>query len=923
MSDHEVCGNRNRPVPSGSEHPPATGTPPPTEAVEGDPLLEQLLEANRCEQSGALTEARSLYEGLIQQDPEGFYGISARKALNHLGQSNSAASSSSASTLASGSAASLSSLPQVAKNWLSRCWQDLSFTHKLTILLVSGSVIPVAITTLFLVARTQERVQEDFLAQLNSDVASWGTDYVMWTEDDSFTEAENLSQLVAVRDINLSNPQQVEAERRYLDALANEALAAGDRNRADTTKSFRLLTDAQGNTVAQGIKIHTSALYESPYPPVPEPDRDISAAEFQRIQTQPGIALEDLDIVRAALETGQPQRGIEILPSGIISRLGLEPQAKIPLRESLARITQPPPLPLAQRDFALDDFQAGLTTVVVFPVRLEGEIVGTTIVGVLHNRHHALLDEFQQLFGAEALSVYAKDWRVNTNIDAGDGTRAIGTLAPAPVVRQVLQEGQDNVSLVENIDGKNYLTVYRPLYDHTRRTNPDVAPIGMVSVARPQTELEQLVRAQQLLGLAVGGSAALIVSGIAIVIAKAFAKSLADLAAFAQRVGRGERGVRVQSTDRTDEIGILSQELNQMAASIEVNMASVEQQETLRRQEAEQQRREKERLQRGVMNLLLEIEGAQRGDLTVNAAVTDGAVGSIADAFNTTIIRLRELVSQVQRIANQVNDLAANNTPVMQQLSRDATVQAQEISRTLGTVAQIVESIRVVDQSAQQAAAIAQQGAKTARDGEEVMDLTVLSIKKISAAVAETASKVDRLTDSFKQILQILTIISGISERTNLLAYNASIEASRVPGEYGQGFRVVAEEVRRLAGRATEATRSIEQIVEIIQQDTVEVQQAMEVGKSEVAEGTERVAQTKQTLKGLADLSQTIDQYVQAISQNTTTQRSASKQVNQMVEQVSSMTENTSATAQTVTESLEELRQAAATLKDSVAQFRL
>ena len=161
---------------------------------------------------------------------------------------------------------------------------------------------------------------------------------------------------------------------------------------------------------------------------------------------------------------------------------------------------------------------------------------------MLHNRHHALLDEFQQLFGAEALSVYAYDWRVNTNIDAGDGTRAIGTLAPAPVVRQVLQEGQDNISLVENIDNKNYLTVYRPLYDHTRRTNPEVTPIGMVSVARPQTELEQLVRAQQLLGLAVGGGAALIVSGIAIVVAKAFAKSLEDLAAFAQRVGRGERG---------------------------------------------------------------------------------------------------------------------------------------------------------------------------------------------------------------------------------------------------------------------------------------------------------------------------------------------------------------------------------------------
>ncbi|MFP4220173.1 MAG: methyl-accepting chemotaxis protein [Phormidium sp.] len=904
-----------------SNHSPAAANP--GSAAAGDPLLEQLLEANRYEQSGALDEARSLYENLILQDPEGFYGISARKALNHLGENKpnhgDIASTGPNSDLSTG----LSSLPQAAKTWFSHIWQDLSFTHKLTTLLVSGSVIPVAVTTVFLVARTQERVQEDFLAQLNSDVTSWASDYVMWTEDDSFTEAENLSQLVAIRDINLSNPQQVEQERRYLDALATEALAAGDRNRADTTKSFRILTDARGNTVAQGIKIHTSALNESPYPPIPAPDRDIDSSEFQRIDTDPGIALGDLEIVRRALESGEPQRGIEILPSEIISRLGLQPQAEIPLRESLARMTQPPPLPLSERDFALDDFQAGLTTVVVYPVRLNGAIVGTTIVGVLHNRHHALLDEFQQLVGAESLSVYAKDWRVNTNIDAGDGTRAIGTLAPAPVVEAILNEGRDNFSLVENIDGNNYLTVYRPLYDHTQSNNPNVAPIGMVSVARPQTELEQLIRAQQLLGIAVGGGAALIVSGIAIVVAKTFAKSLEDLAAFAQRVGRGERGVRVESTERTDEIGILSQELNQMAASIEVNMASVEQQETLRRQEAEQQRREKERLQRGVMNLLLEIEGAQRGDLTVNAAVTDGAVGSIADAFNTTIIRLRELVSQVQTIANQVNDLAANNTPVMQQLSRDATVQAQEISRTLGTVAQIVESIRVVDQSAQQAAAIAQQGAKTAREGEDVMDLTVLSIKNISAAVAETASKVDRLTDSFKQILQILTIISGISERTNLLAYNASIEASRVPGEYGQGFRVVAEEVRRLAGRATEATRSIEQIVEIIQQDTVEVQQAMEVGKSEVAEGTERVAQTKQTLKGLADLSQTIDQYVQAISQNTTTQRSASKQVNQMVEQVSAMTENTSATAQTVTESLEELRQAAATLKDSVAQFRL
>ncbi|MGC9502333.1 methyl-accepting chemotaxis protein [Baaleninema sp.] len=899
-----------------------------TQTGNADALLEQFLEANRLEQGGQLDRARQLYEAIIAEDPEGFYGTSARRALDSLGGSDASTATVAVESRAvaaedefdededRGSFAPL----QWAKAWIKRSWENLSFTNKLTVLLVSGSVVPVALTTLFLVSRTQERVQEEFLTQLSSDVAAWRNDYVLWTEDDSVTEAENLSQLVEIRGIDLSNRGQVARERGYLEALVTEALAAGDRNRADTTKSFRILTDARGRTVAQGIKIHTSALTEPTYPPLPDENRPISSGEFQRVQTEPGIPLDDLEIVKTVLLDGKPQRGIEIVSAEILERLGLGKQAEIPLRDGVS--DNPDLAPGAARTYDVDDFRAGLATVVVYPVKVGDRVVGTAIVGVLHNRHHALLDEFQQLFGANAISVYAYDWRVNTNVDAGDGTRAIGTLAPGRVTSAVLEQRQETYSLVEDINGRNYLTVYQPLYDHRRRINPNVSPVGMVSVAKPQRSLERLVRAQQLLGIAVGGGAALVVSAVAILVAKAFARSLGDLASFAQRVGQGDRGVRLQATERADEIGILSQELNQMAASIEANIDAVRRQEELRRREAQQQRREKERLQRGVMNLLLEIEGAQRGDLTVNAAVTEGSVGSIADAFNTTIRRLRELVLQVQGVANQVNDLATGSAPAVKTLSRDAEVQAREIEQTLVTVGEIGDAIRRIDRSAQQAAAIAQQGAKAARDGEEVMDLTVTSIKNISSAVAETASKVDRLTESFKQILQILTIISGIAERTNLLAYNASIEASRA-GENGQGFRVVAEEVRRLAGRATEATRSIEQIVEVIQLDTEEVQQAMEVGKSEVAEGTELVAKTKQTLKGLADVSQTIDRYVQSISQNTTTQTEASKQVNDRIEQVAEMTQNTSTLAKDVTASLEELVAAAATLKESVAQFRL
>jgi twitching motility protein PilJ len=887
-----------------------------------DTLLEKLLEASRCEQTKDFDRARLLYEEILSVDAAGFHGTSARKALEVL--ATKARPAIAADPVLISQPPVSANLIHEGQHWalyywkrLKNGWRDLGFANKLTLLLVIGSTVPVAIATVFLISRTQERVQEDFVSQLQSDASAWKDDYVGWTEDDSATEAENLAQLVQAVGVNLDQPTQVQRNRTYLTALVTEALSAGDRNRADVTKSFRILTDAKGRTVTQGIKIH-QASKESTYPPIPDPDREIDPAEFQLLNSQAGIDLSSAEIVREVLETGQPQRGIEVLPGDTIQQLGLAAQASIPPRGSLD-----PTLPAAPSNtYDLDDYQAGLSTVVVYPVKLGDRVVGTAIVGVLHNRHHALLDEFQQLYDSKAISVFAYNWRVNTNIDMGDGTRAIGTFAPEVVSDAILENGQDSVTQFENINGTNYQVLYRPLYNHNKRIDPEAKPVGMISVAKPQTELEKLVRAQQLLGLAVGGGAALVVSTLAFFVARAFARSIGELADFAQQVGSGERGARLQATERQDEIGILAQELNQMAVSIEANIDAVRQQEELRRQEAEQQRAEKERLQKGVVNLLLEIEGAQRGDLTVNAPVTDGAVGSIADAFNTTIRRLRMLVGHVQTVARRVDELATGSAPSMQRVSQEASVQSAEIAQSVATVNQIGELIRTVDKSAQQAALVAQRGAKAAREGEEVMDMTVTSIKKISSAVAETASKVDRLTESFKQILQILTIISGIAERTNLLAYNASIEASRA-GENGQGFRVVAEEVRRLAGRATEATRSIEQIVEIIQQDTVEVQQAMEVGKSEVAEGTELVAQTKQTLKGLAEISQSINEYLQAISSNTNSQSEASAQVNQLMERVETIAQSTAERVQEVAESLQELVFTASTLTESVSQFRL
>ncbi len=142
-------------------------------------------------------------------------------------------------------------------------------------------------------------------------------------------------------------------------------------------------------------------------------------------------------------------------------------------------------------------------------------------------------------------------------------------------------------------------------------------------------------------------------------------------------------------------------------------------------------------------------------------------------------------------------------------------------------------------------------------------------------------------------------------------------------GEHGQGFRIVAEEVRRLADRVTQAAQDIQQLDGRIQNDTATVLQGMENSTTEVVTGTQLVRQTKQTLQHLAATSQEIDRYLKSISTSTADQTNASQQVNQKIEGVATIAKDTSSEAQEVVESLQQLVEESEALQSSISQFRL
>ncbi|MHC5767541.1 MAG: methyl-accepting chemotaxis protein [Nostoc sp.] len=329
-----------------------------------------------------------------------------------------------------------------------------------------------------------------------------------------------------------------------------------------------------------------------------------------------------------------------------------------------------------------------------------------------------------------------------------------------------------------------------------------------------------------------------------------------------------------------------------------------------------------ETLQQQLLQLLNDVEGAARGDLTVRADVTAGEIGTVADFFNSIVESLRDIVTQVKQAAIHVNSAIGSNEGAIRHLAEEALTQAAEINRTLDAVDQMTQSMKAVAESAEKAAFIANHAAHTATKSGHAMDLTVQNILSLRETVGETAKKVKRLGESSQQISRVVSLINQIAIQTNLLAINAGIEAARA-GEEGQGFAVVAEEVGELAVRSAAATQEIEQIVENIQRETSEVVQAMEIGTTQVVEGTRIVEEAKQSLSEILDVSSQIDSLVQSISTATASQVETSQSVSQLMKDIAAISQRSSDSSRQVSESLQQTVDISQQLQETVEAFKV
>jgi methyl-accepting chemotaxis protein len=337
---------------------------------------------------------------------------------------------------------------------------------------------------------------------------------------------------------------------------------------------------------------------------------------------------------------------------------------------------------------------------------------------------------------------------------------------------------------------------------------------------------------------------------------------------------------------------------------------------------AEEQRQLKEQLQRRALELLQEVDPISKGDLTIRARVTADEIGTLADSYNAIVSSLRKIVLQVQGAANQVIETTTTSEGAVRELAQEADHQVTEIITALEQVEQMAIAIRQVEVNAEQARIAVQEAEQTVEEGDRAMNRTVEGIQAIRATVAETAKKVKHLGESSQRISTVVELISAFAAQTNMLALNASIEASRA-GEEGRGFAVVAEEVRALARQSAEATEEIRKLIANVQIETKEVVTAMEAGTEQVVTGTRLVDETRQSLNRITATSTQINQLVGAIAQATVVQSQASEKMTQTMKDIAAIANKTLTEATQVTASFEHLKGVAQTLQEGVGQFKV
>ena len=316
------------------------------------------------------------------------------------------------------------------------------------------------------------------------------------------------------------------------------------------------------------------------------------------------------------------------------------------------------------------------------------------------------------------------------------------------------------------------------------------------------------------------------------------------------------------------------------------------------------------------------VRAIAQGDLTREVRTDPQNQGSLLHAMGQMQQKLAEMFRQINSMAAHLSQNAEHVATAAAETSTASHEQAQSTSATAASIEQMTVSINEVSEIAGQTETNSEETARHAEQGAKLVGDAGDAMGKISSTVAASSEQIQLLMQKSMEIGGIANVIREIADQTNLLALNAAIEAARA-GEAGRGFAVVADEVRKLAERTTQATGEISAMISAIQNETQSAVSAMDTTMPQVDKGMELAEAARKMLENIhSQALQSLTQ-VKDVALATREQATTANDIARHVEHIASMSEETNATMKNNAAAAQELEQLAVELGRLVSYFRV
>lgn len=311
------------------------------------------------------------------------------------------------------------------------------------------------------------------------------------------------------------------------------------------------------------------------------------------------------------------------------------------------------------------------------------------------------------------------------------------------------------------------------------------------------------------------------------------------------------------------------------------------------------------------------------GDLTQRVEInSQDEIKQMADYVNIFINTIHQLVSQISSTTSDISKEAETSQAETSKNADRMNQQQGEIDTVVNAYQQMSSKADEVDQNASNAAKSAHNAHEAVNEGTLVVNNTVNSINSLAEEVAAAVIVIQGLEKSSESINDILSVIKGIAEQTNLLALNAAIEAARA-GEQGRGFAVVADEVRNLAHRSHESAEEIQALIETLRANTAKAVKTMDTSQQHADSCVEQASETSVVLERIKDSVAEINHMNTQIAGTAEEQSRVCSHIHSSIDSINELSQSAYSSAEFISELGQRVTGQSSELSRLVQQFKI